>query len=64
MEREDGHARWREAGLERVDALTDFLHTGQEDEDTAFGRSFANDVVHDSRDELHSVLAVLNKEVG
>ena len=64
MKWEDGHARRREAGLERIDALTDLLHTGQEDEDTAFGRSFADDVVHDSRDQLHFVLAALNKEIG
>ena len=33
MKREDGHACRRQTVLERIDALSDLLHTGKEDED-------------------------------
>ena len=59
MEREDGHACWRQTVLERIDALSDLLHTGKEYEDATFARlGFAHDVVHNSRDELVPVSVV------
>ena len=56
MKREDGHACRRQTVLECIDALSDLLHTGKEDEDATFARlGFAHDVVHNSRDKLASL---------
>ena len=59
MKREDGHACRRQTVLERIDALSDLLHTGKENEDATFARlGFTHDVVHNSRDKLASMSVV------